>query len=101
MLVAMLVAHFDSSIIRFFIKCGLIKQKLYSSSWREIKAVELCLDSFKDNLTGKTVKWFTDSKDSVNIVSCGSTKLHLHEIAISIFSICVKKRYKHRYPVVT
>ena len=59
-----------------------------SSTWRELKAIELALLSFKDDLTSKSLKWFTDNQSCVKIIQSGSMKRHLQEIAFSIFSMC-------------
>ena len=62
-----------------------------SSTWRELKAIDLALTSFKDNFTGKVIKWYTDNKNCVNIVTSGSMKPELQSIALSIFSTCIQK----------
>jgi hypothetical protein len=41
-------------------------------------------------LTGKRIKWFTDNQNVVSIVSKGSTKTVLQELALDIFSACLK-----------
>ena len=41
---------------------------LESSTWRELKAIELALLSFKQFFAGKTIKWFTDNQNCVKIV---------------------------------
>ena len=61
-----------------------------SSTWRELKSIELYLRSSKDHLKGKSVRVFTDNKSCVSIVSCGSSKAELHDLALSIFELCVK-----------
>ena len=61
-----------------------------SSSWRELKSIELYLHSSQCDLKGKTVKVFTDNKSCVSIISCGSSKPHLHELSLSIFELCAK-----------
>ena len=38
-------------------------EKVQSSTWREMKAIELDLSSFKDQFHGKTIKWFTDNQN--------------------------------------
>ena len=65
-------------------------EKELSSTWRELKAIELCIDTFQGQLSGKVLKWFTDSQNCVGIVESGSGKPQLHSLAMSIFSICVK-----------
>ena len=61
-----------------------------SSTWREMKAIELALVSFSDNLKDSCIKWFTDNQSCVKIVRSGSMKEHLHSIAFNIFSICIQ-----------
>ena len=65
-------------------------QSLMSSTWRELKAVELALNSFAASLSGKAVRWHTDNQNCVKIVQKGSTKSHLQSLAFSIFSICIE-----------
>ena len=65
-------------------------QSLMSSTWRELKAIELALNSFAVSLSGKAVQWHTDNQNCVNIVHKGSTKAHLQSLAFSIFSKCVE-----------
>ena len=43
-----------------------------SSTWRELKAVELALIRFAPSLLGKQVAWFTDNTNVVSIVYSGS-----------------------------
>ena len=61
-----------------------------SSTWRELKAVFLVLESLAQKLQGHTVKWFTDNQNIVRIVQVGSMKPHLQEGAMSIFQICLQ-----------
>ena len=61
-----------------------------SSTWREVKAIELYLRQFVHNLQSKTVKFFTDSKCAESVIAVGSSKPHLHELALSIFSVCAQ-----------
>lgn len=60
-----------------------------SSTWRELKAIQLALFSYKDSLSGKCVRILTDSKNCVSIVQCSSMKNALQEIALSIFHLCL------------
>ena len=41
-----------------------------------------------DQLSGLTVKWFSDNQNVPRIISCGSNKTHLQAEALSIFHIC-------------
>ena len=61
-----------------------------SSTWRELKAIELALFSFSSTFHSKSVRWHTDNQNCVKIVQKGSTKPHLQELAFSIFSICAE-----------
>ena len=65
-------------------------QKIKSSTWRELKAVQIVLKSFISLLSGTGVKWFSDSQNVVRIIEVGSSNTELQEIAYSIYSICVE-----------
>ena len=65
-------------------------QKSKSSTWRELKAVQIVLKSFISLLSGTGVKWFSDSQNVVRIIEVGSSNTELQEIAYSIYSICVE-----------
>ena len=54
-------------------------QMTHSSTWRELKAVDLVLRSFADTLAGHAVKWFTDNQSVVRIVLAGSRQRHLQD----------------------
>ena len=66
-------------------------EKVQSSTWCEMKAIELALSSFKEKFQGKRIKWFTDNQNCVKIVKSGSMKLELQKLARSIYSTCVTK----------
>ena len=55
-----------------------------SSTWREMKAIEYALISYKDELRGSAVKWYTDNQNCLHIVRAGSMKKDLQNIALSI-----------------
>ena len=65
-------------------------EELKSSTWRELKGVQFCLDSFSNLLENKTIRWFTDNQGVVSIVQNGSMKLDLHELAIEIYKRCIE-----------
>lgn len=67
-------------------------EKSMSSTWRELRAIELALASFKDSLVNKDVKWFTDNQSCVKIVQSGSMKHHLQSLAYNIFKMCVEQK---------
>ena len=64
-------------------------ERAKSSTWRELKAIQLGLLSFCKTMKGKTLKWFTDNQNCVKIIESGSMKSDLHEISLSIFQICL------------
>jgi hypothetical protein len=61
-----------------------------SSTWREIKAVELCLLSFKDVLKGRSVTCYTDSQNAASSILKGSKVHELQSLALTIFEFCAK-----------
>lgn len=63
-------------------------EKSCSSTWREMRAIELSLQSFSSSLTEKSLKWFTDNQNCVHIVQAGSMKEELQKLAFSIYTIC-------------
>ena len=58
-----------------------------SSTWKELKAIELALNSFAVSISGKAL-WHTDNQNCMNTVLKGSTKAHLQTLALSTFSKC-------------
>ncbi|CAC5396382.1 unnamed protein product [Mytilus coruscus] len=60
------------------------------STWKELSAVKKVLLSLINIISGKKVKWFTDNQNVVSIVSKGSTKTILQNLALDIFSACLK-----------
>ena len=60
-----------------------------SSSYRELKAVSLGLESFLALLKGHTIKWHTDNQSVSTIVEVGSMKEDLQCLALHIFSMCL------------
>ena len=59
-----------------------------SSTFRKILAVKFDLLSLVNQLSGKTVKWFTDNQNVPRIISSGSSKGHLQSEALAVFNIC-------------
>jgi hypothetical protein len=64
-------------------------EKLLSSTWKELTAVKKVLFSLSDYVNGKRIKWFTDNQNVVNIISKGSMKCHLQDIALDIYKQCL------------
>ena len=61
-----------------------------SSTWREIKAVELCLLSFKDGLKGRSVTCYIDSQNAAISILNGSKVHEPQSLALTIFEFCAK-----------
>jgi hypothetical protein len=61
-----------------------------NSTQREIKAVELCLLSFKDVLKGSSVTCYTDNQKTASIILKGSKVYELQSLALTVFEFCVK-----------
>ena len=86
----------DSGFGGYFVQCGVdlvpsvwSEGQMHSSSTlREILAVKFVLLSLVNQLSGMTVKWFTDNQNVPRIISSGSSKGHLQSEALSIFNIC-------------
>ena len=60
-----------------------------SSTWRELKIVELALISFGPSLRGTQIAGFTDNTNVVSIVHSGSKVPELQDLALRIFHVCV------------
>ena len=60
-----------------------------SSTWCELRAVRLILESFQTLLKNEQVHWFSDNQNVVRIVQYGSRRPTLQAEALAIFSICV------------
>ena len=60
-----------------------------SSTYRELKAVYYVLKSYASSLVHHRVKVFVDSMGACRILMVGSSKPHLQQIAVDIFSICL------------
>ena len=63
-------------------------ESCYSSTWRELKAVQHGLESFVNKLQGKAIMWYTDNKGVTSIVRKGSMKPDLQVLAEEICLLC-------------
>ena len=59
-----------------YVACGQWTQveAVKSSTWRELRAVELTLQSLLSYLSGHRVKWFTDNQNIAHLLLVGSRK---------------------------
>ena len=60
-----------------------------SSTWRELRAVSLVLESVCAKLRNQRVKWFTDNQNVVRILQVGSRKPQLQEIALQVLTLAI------------
>ena len=58
-----------------------------SSTWRELRIVDLALSAFALELPGKNVAWFTDITNVVSIVHNSSRVEELQSLALSILHV--------------
>lgn len=63
-------------------------ERLKSSTWRELSAIEFGLESFLPIISNGYVKWFSDSQTACRIIEVGSMKRDLHVIATRVFQRC-------------
>jgi ribonuclease HI len=71
-----------------------LEQRRQSSTWRELKAVEITVMSLKEIMCNRLVKLYTDNQNVVKIVNKGSMKKELQNLSLSIFSICLQNNIK-------
>ena len=62
-------------------------QQLKSSTWWELKAVEYGLQVFSNELSNKSLEWYTDSYAASMIVKKGSPIRELQQLAIGIYNL--------------
>ena len=65
-----------------------------SSTWRELAAVDRVMTQLVGTLQGQRVKWFTDNQSVEKIVRKGSMKQDLQEMALHIFSVCLRNNIR-------
>ena len=63
-------------------------ERTQSSTARELMAIDLAVNSFCKEFTNKKIQICSDSQNAVSILKKGSRKEHLHEFAMSVFSVC-------------
>lgn len=64
------------------------EEELKSSTWRELRATHLVLESFLPNIQGKEVRHRTDNQNVVSILQVGSRNSELHEEAVALYQLC-------------
>ena len=66
------------------------EESVKSSTFREIKAARLVLESLAPQLVGKEIKHRTDNQGTERIMSVGSKISELHDEAVLIYKLCKK-----------
>ena len=66
------------------------KEKSLSSTWRELEAIRYSLNCSKEKFKNKIIFWYTDNYACSLIVRKGSTKSHLHNLALEIHNLTFK-----------
>ena len=85
-------ARFIENFDLFMHKPWLPSEASKSSTWREIKALELCVLAFLEKLRGSTVTFYTDSQNAASIILKGSRVPELQVLALTIFNSCRKNK---------
>lgn len=65
--------------------------RIQSSTFRELKTVEMFMKTFGDVLEKKFVKLYSDNQNVVRISQIGSIKPELQTLAFSIYTICLSR----------
>jgi hypothetical protein len=60
-----------------------------SSTWRELRAVEIFLGIHAFRLKNSVIKWYTDNQAVTHIVQKGSMKTDLQLLALNVYNICL------------
>ena len=61
-----------------------------SSTFREVKAIRLVLESYCEEARGKEVLHRTDNKNAELVLSVGSCNKELHQEAVAVYKLCRK-----------
>jgi hypothetical protein len=69
-------------------------EKQLSSTWRELKAIELLLKLHGDKFKSANIKWYTDNQGVPVIIHKGSMKNDLHLSSLEIFELCLKNQIR-------
>ena len=66
------------------------EQASRSSTWRELRAVVMVLDSLGHRLSNSRVRWFTDNQNVARILEVGSRKFDLQCEVVNVFNLMLK-----------
>ena len=62
-------------------------EKTFSSTWRELEAIQISLLSSIRQFENKCIFWYTDNSTTQQIINCGGKKTHIHSLALNIFNL--------------
>ena len=65
------------------------EEAVRSSTWRELRAVRMVLESLTPKLKNERIRWFSDNQNVVRILQTGSRKPDLQKEALAIFSVAL------------
>ena len=71
-----------------------IEEALESSTWRELRAVRLILESLVPKLQNERVRWFTDNQNVAHILAVGSKKPSLQTEVLAIFATAMSNQVR-------
>jgi len=94
------VVYSDTSDIGMGILCGawvlcgiwglVRRRKKKSSTWRELWAARMVLESLLPKLKNERIRWFSDKQNVVRILEIGSKNSPLQQEALAVFSMVAR-----------
>ena len=58
-----------------------------SSTFRELRALEMAVETIGESLAGQAVRWVTDAQSAVTILKVGSMKPRCHAVAVRVWDL--------------
>jgi len=66
------------------------EERSKSSTWRELRAVRMVLESLLPKLKNERIRWFSDNQNVVRILEVGSKNPPLQREALAVFSMAAR-----------
>jgi hypothetical protein len=66
-------------------------EKSTSSTWRELKAIEIYINMHETVFANAHLKWYTDNQGVPHVIRKGSMKIDLNISALGIHEVCMRK----------
>ena len=82
-------AGFIQNSTKILHKMWLETERGRSSTWREVKAIQLCVSAFSKLLQNSIVTFHTDNKNAVSIINKGSKVQELQQLSLEIYRCCL------------